>query len=135
VVERRLATDVSVDYDGFARDSGEIAITALPRPGVPLEALEHAIDEVLAGYSHRAPAGAELSRARKLLAAGAIFRRDSPFETASALGRALAIGLTVQDVAQWPTRIQAVTGEAVRKAAAASLVRREAVTAYLTPAR
>ncbi|MDR3528832.1 MAG: pitrilysin family protein, partial [Rhizomicrobium sp.] len=39
VVERRLATDVSVSYDGYARDSGQFSISASPRPGVPLEAV------------------------------------------------------------------------------------------------
>ena len=49
--------------------------------------------------------------------------------------RALAVGLTLQDVSGWPVRIESVSGEAVAKAAAASLVRKEAVTVYLTPAR
>ena len=44
------------------------------------------------------------------------------------------IGLTVYDVQQWPARIQAVTREEVRKAAAASLLPNESVTATLLPA-
>jgi zinc protease len=131
VIERRLATEVSVSYDGYARDSGEIAISAVPRPGVSLETLERAIDEILASCARRAPVKADLARTKKLLVAGAIFRSDNPFEVASALGQALAIGLTVYDVQQWPARIQAVDGEAVRKAAA-SLAPKESVTAYLT---
>lgn len=134
VVERRLATDVSVYYDGYTRDAGEFGFVAHPRPGVSLEALEHAVDEVVAPYLRRAPSKAELARAKTQLVAGVTFRRDSQFEMASAYGRALAIGLTVFDVQQWPARIQAVTREDVRKAASASLVTNESVTAHLTPA-
>ena len=133
VVERKIATDVAVSYDGYARDSGEISIAALPRPGVSLDVLEHAIDEVIGTYMRRPPAKAELARAKAQLVAGATFRRDSQFEMASAYARALAIGLTVYDVQQWPARVTAVKAGDVRKAAADSLNRKEAVTAFLLP--
>ena len=134
VVERKLATDISASYDGYARDSGEFEFSAQPRPGVSLDTLEHAIDDVVAPLLRRAPSKMELARAKTQLVAGVTFRRDSQFEMASAYGQALAIGLTVFDVQQWPSRIQGVTGEDVRKAAAASLAKKDSVTAYLTPA-
>ena len=133
VVERRLATDISVSYDGYTRDASEFAISAQPRPGVSLEVLEHSIDEVIGDYVRRAPSKLELARAKAQLVAGVTFRRDSQFEMASAYGRALAVGLTASDVQQWPSRILAVKGDAVRNAARNSLVRNESVTAYLTP--
>lgn len=133
VVERRLATDVSVSYDGFARDSGQFSITATPRPGVSLDALEHAVDEVLAFYMHHQPSKQELARAKAQMVAGAAFRRDSQFALAEAYARSLAIGLTAFDVQQWPVRIQNVKPKAVQDAAADSLNRNEAVTAYLLP--
>ena len=52
---------------------------------------------------------------------------------ASAYGQALAIGLTADDVTEWPDRIRAVTGDGVQKAAANDLIRREAVSGYLVP--
>ncbi|MBU6297556.1 MAG: insulinase family protein [Alphaproteobacteria bacterium] len=133
VIERGLATSVDVRYDGYTRDAGEFSIAARPRPGVSLETLARAVDEALAQYARRPPAKAELALAKSQLVAGVAFRRDRPLDLASAYGRALAIGLTVFDVQQWPARIQAVTGEDVRNAAAASFVEKEAVTAYLTP--
>ena len=51
---------------------------------------------------------------------------------ASAYGQALMIGLTVDDVNEWPNRIRAVAAPDVQKAAQ-RLVRRNAVTAYLLP--
>ena len=51
---------------------------------------------------------------------------------ATAYGTALMIGLTVDDVNAWPSRIRAVNGAGVQKAAQ-GLNRRDAVTAYLLP--
>lgn len=132
VMDQRLATEVTVRYDGYTRDAGTFVIAARPRPGVSLKTLEKAIDDQVAVLLRRAPAAADLARAKKLLIADTVFRRDDPFETASAYGRALVIGLTVQDVQMWPQRIQAVTPDAVRKAASAALVSKESVTATLS---
>jgi len=133
VVEKRIATDVSVEYDGYARDAGEFSISATPRPGVALDAIERAIDEVLNSYVHHAPSKPDLARAKAQLVAGATFRRDSQFEMASAYARALAVGLTVFDVQQWPARIQNVRPGDVQSAAASGLDRVESATAYLLP--
>jgi zinc protease len=133
VVERRIATDISATYEGYARDSGQFSISATPRPGVPLETVERAVDEVIGYYIHHAPSKVELARAKAQLVAGATFRRDSQFEMASAYAQALAIGLTVFDVQQWPMRIQAIKARIVQDAAADSLDRAQSVTAYLLP--
>ena len=59
-------------------------------------------------------------------------RLASQMAMATAYGQALALGLTVDDVNEWPARIKAVSGDGVRKAAR-SLSRNYAVTAYLVP--
>lgn len=133
VVERRVATDVSATYEGYARDSGQFSISATPRPGVPLETVERAVDEVIGYYIRHAPSKVELARAKAQLVAGATFRRDSQFEMASAYAQALAVGLTVFDVQQWPMRIQAMKARTVQDAAADSFDRAQSVTAYLLP--
>ena len=133
VVERRLATDVSASYDGYARDSGQFSISVTPRPGVALETIERAVDEVLSYYAHHQSSKPEMLRAKAQLVAGAAFARDGQFEMASAYARALAVGMTVSDVQQWPGRIQSVKPKALQDAAATGLNRNEAVTAYLQP--
>lgn len=134
VLERHLATSVVVDYDGYARDSGTLSISAEPRPGVPLEVLERTIDETIASFARRGPGQGDLNRTKKQMVAGVLLRRDNQFEMASAFGRALMIGLTAQDVQLWPARIQAVSADGVKKAAA-GLSRKEAVSVLLTPGR
>ena len=132
VEQKKLATDAGANYDGYARDAGEFSVYAVPRPGVSLEALEKAVDQVLAVNTLALPRDNDLARAKTQLIAGVTYRRDSQFALASAYGQALAIGLTVDDVNEWPARIRAVNAEGVRKAAQ-SLSRKEAVTAYLIP--
>jgi zinc protease len=132
VEQKHLATDAGASYDGYARDAGEFSVYAVPRPGVSLEALEKAVDQILGVNSLALPRDGDLARAKTQLIASVTYRRDSQFALATAYGQALTIGLTVDDVNEWPARIRAVNAEGVRKAAG-SLSRKEAVTAYLIP--
>lgn len=132
VEQKKLASDAGANYQGYVRDAAEFAIYAVPRPGVNLDVLERAIDQILAQSAQSAPTTADLERAKTELIAGVTYRRDSQFALASAYGQALAIGLTVDDVNEWPNRIRAVSANAVR-GAASSLLPKEAVTAYLLP--
>jgi zinc protease len=132
VEQKKLASDAGCSYDGFARDAAEFSVYAVPRPGVSLETLEKSVDEVLKGFTAAPTADSDLSRAKTQLVASVTYRRDSQYAMATAYGTALMIGLTVDDVNSWPSRIRAVNGAAVQKAAQA-LNRRDAVTAYLVP--
>src|SRR5579864_992622 len=51
VVEKRLATDAGASYEGMTRDAAEFSIYAVPRSGVPLEAVERAADQVITGFA------------------------------------------------------------------------------------
>ncbi|HEX3653520.1 MAG TPA: pitrilysin family protein [Rhizomicrobium sp.] len=134
VVEKKLASDAGASYDGYNRDAGEFVVYAVPRPGVRLEQVEKAADDAIREYVSAPPNAADFARAKTQLIAGATYRRDSQYERAAAYGQALAIGLTTDDVDQWPDRIKAVQPSGVRDAAARELNKREAVTSYLMPA-
>jgi zinc protease len=134
VVEKKLASDAGASYDGYNRDAGEFAVYAVPRPGVRLEQVEKAVDDAIHEYVKAPPNAADFARAKTQLIAGATYRRDNQYERAAAYGQALAIGLTTDDVDQWPDRIKAVQPGGLRDAAAKELNRREAVTGYLMPA-
>jgi zinc protease len=133
VVEQKLATDVGASYDGDARDSGEFTVYAVPRPGVSLEQVEHAVDAVLESLIAAPPAAADLARVKTQLIAGEVYKRDSQLSLATAYGQALVNGLTIADVRDWPRRVNAAAPQTIRDAAKQFLVRREAVTLYLTP--
>ena len=132
VEEKKLATDAGASYDGYARDAGEFSVYAVPRAGVSLEVLEKAVDQVMQGFTNSQAKPSDLARAKTQLVASVTYRRDSQYAMASAYGQALMIGLTVDDVNEWPARIRAVDASEVQKAAG-RLFRRNAVTAYLEP--
>jgi zinc protease len=133
VVKRKLATNAGANYDGYNRDAGEFSVFAVPRPGVRLDQLEQAVDQILEFYANKPAAPGDLQRAKTQLVADAIYQRDSQYEMASAYGQALVIGLTTDDVDQWPGRIRAVTPAAVQAAAKNDIIKREAVSGYLMP--
>jgi zinc protease len=135
VVVRRLASDAGASYSGYMRDAGEFEVFAVPRPGVKMEAIEQAVDAVLKQYATTDPKSADLERAKTQLVAGAVYQRDNQLDLASAYGQALAIGLTSDDVREWPGRIRAVTGGQIRDAAAKDVIKREAVTGILLPGK
>jgi len=133
VVKRKLATDASASYDGYVRDAGSFEVSATPRPGVRLDVLEHNIDDVLREFAVARARTADLERAKTQLVADAVYRHDDLYSMATAYGEALAIGLTADDITEWPDRIRAVSADAVEHAAADDLIKREAVTGFLVP--
>jgi zinc protease len=133
VVIRKLASDAGASYDGYTRDAAEFSVYAVPRPGVRMDVLEQAVDAVLKSYAISAPRTVDMERAKTQLVAEATYQRDSQYALASAYGQALAIGLTVDDVEEWPDRIRAVAALTVKQVATADIIKREAVTGYLVP--
>jgi zinc protease len=135
VMTRKLASDAGASYTGYMRDAGEFEIYAVPRPGVKMDAIEQTVDSVLKEYSTNVAKPADIERAKTQLVASAVYQRDNQLDLASAYGQALAIGLTVDDVREWPNRIRAVTGDEIRDAAAKDVTRREAVSGFLFPGK
>ena len=86
VEEKKLATDAGASYDGYARDAGEFSVYAVPRPGVSLETLEKAVDQVMQSFAAAPAKAPDLARAKTQLVASVTYRRDSQFAMASAYG-------------------------------------------------
>jgi zinc protease len=75
----------------------------------------------------------DLARAKTRLIADAVYAQDNQSMLARWYGAALTTGESVEAVQNWPARIDAVTAEDVRAAAAKWLDRRRAVTGFLLP--
>lgn len=130
--DQKLATYTSVSYDGVSLDQTTLSIAAVPAQGVALGDLEKALDVVLAKFLADGPDPAEFARLKAQLRAGQIYGRDNVQGLAHRYGMALASGLTVEDVQDWPQVLQAVTPQDVMAAARKVLDRRHAVTGWLT---
>ncbi len=119
-------------YGGGSLDETTFELGVVPAPGVTLEQAEAAMDEVLAEFMETGVDAAQLDRIKMQLRASQIYARDSVRSLANRYGRALAQGLTVEDVQAWPEVLQAVTEEDIMQAAADVFDRKQAVTGWLT---
>ena len=133
VIERKLAVAVGAYYMGTSLDATRLWIYAIPTPGSSLEQLDRALDEVVARVADHPVEEADLQRARTRLVADAIYAQDNQASLARWYGASLATGLTIEDIARWPERIDAVTAADVQNAARKWLDKRRAVTGFLLP--
>ena len=130
VLDRKLAVSASAWYSGTALDDHLFGIYAVPAEGVSLEELEGALEEALGEMAEGGFSEAELARAKTRLVADAIYQRDSQSSLARNFGAALATGLTLAQVVNWPDLIERVPAKDV-KGALRWLDKKRSVTGYL----
>ena len=75
----------------------------------------------------------EVREAITRLQNAAIYARDGLHAPASIVGEALALGLTIEDVEQWPERVGQIKVKAVNAVIKSVLGRKGSVTALLLP--
>jgi zinc protease len=134
VVEKRLASSAGAWYSGDGLNSGSFGIYGSPNPGGKVEPVEAEIDAVLEDIKANGITADELARTKATLIADTVYARDNQGNLARAFGSALTTGITVDDVLEWPDRIEAVKLEDVKAAAAKTLDIRRSVTGILLPA-
>jgi zinc protease len=132
VIEDKLAVTAGAHYQGTSVDDTRFYVYAVPAPGVSLERLDAAIDRVIARASEGVEA-ADVQRAKTRLIADAIYAQDNQATLARWYGSSLAAGLGLEDVAQWPVRIEAVSTAHVQDAVH-WLDKKRSVTGFLLPA-
>jgi zinc protease len=133
VVEEKLAVSAWAYYHGGALDPSRLIANLTPAPSVSLETLDDAFDRVLAKFLEEGVNEGALRRTKTRLTADAIYARDSQSELARWYGSSLAIGQTLRDIEEWPSRIEAVGAAAVVAVARRWLERKPAVTGHLLP--
>lgn len=133
VEERGIAASASAWYSGDGLYDRTIGFSIDPRPESSLEAGEAALDALIADFLANGPTEEELTRAKTVIMADAIFAKDSQQNLARLYGVGLSTGRTIEDIEAWPQRIGAVTLDDVRRVAAAYLVPARSVTGYLVP--
>ncbi len=134
VVDQSLAISASAGYQGTALDPTQFMVAAAPKPGVDFAQVEKAIDDVIAKLQQETVSAENLERAKTQLVAQAIYAQDSQATLARWYGAALTVGLNVNDIRSWPSRVRAVTAEQVREAARTWLKPNRSVTGYLIKA-
>ena len=132
-VDQPLATSAGAYYEASTIGPGSFGFYLSPRQGRTIEEGEAALDQAVEKLLADGPTEDEVARAKQRLSAAAAFARDSLRGPAMALGAAIAIGRTIEDVEAWPRRIEAVTRDEVIAAARAVLKPEASVTSILLP--
>ncbi len=134
VVEQKLAAAAGAYYDPVARGPASFSVYSAPVPGVSIATIEAAVDAEIEKLLHQGVKEEDVARAIRRLRASAVYARDSLDTGAQMLGAALAVGLPVAAVEQWPERIATVTAAQVIKAAKNVLRIQRSATGLLLPA-
>ena len=129
--DTQTAVYSSAFYDGTSIDSATFGLVVVPLPGVSLQDAETALDGVIAKFLKDGVEPEAFARIKTQIAAQDIYARDDIGGLANTYGEALAIGLTIKDVQDWPGILAAVTPKDVMAAANEVFDKRRAVTGWL----
>lgn len=129
--DSKVAVYASASYGGTSVDPDTFNLVVVPSAGVSLQQAEDAMDAVLAKFLAEGVDPADLDRIKTQVRAAQIYKQDDAVDVAQEYGAALAVGLTLQDVQDWPNVLQSVTAADVSEAAKAVLQRNNAVTGWL----
>lgn len=132
LVERGQAVSVYA-YSNEMEARGSVVIGAQPAPGVSIETIRAASVAITDKFLRDGPTREELERAKRMIAADAVFRRDNQVDMANWYGGMLVSGLSIGKIEAYETEIAAVTAEQV-KAAMSRYLRLNHVDALLLPA-
>ena len=133
VVEKKLASSASGNYSGSGMDYGTLSVHAVAADGQSLDAIEAAIDEVIAEIKDKGVTAAELERAKNGYIADYVYESDSQATLARRYGWNLVVGRTLEQVEGWPAAISKVTADEVKTAANTYLDIKRSVTGQLVP--
>ncbi len=129
--EKQIVTYSGAFYNGAMLDDATFDLAVVPAAGVTLQEAEDAMDAALTDFMKTGVDAEQLDRIKLQIRAGQIYARDDADSVANRYGQALAIGLSVEDVLDWPDLLEAVTAEDVMSAARDVLDKRQSVTGWL----
>ncbi|WP_370399792.1 M16 family metallopeptidase [Sulfitobacter sp. JB4-11] len=132
--DQQIATYTGAFYRGATLDDTTFDVVVVPAAGISLEEGEAAMDAALEAFLQDGVDPEQLDRIKLQIRAEQIYARDDAERVANRYGRALAIGLSVEDVQDWPGILDAVTAEDIMQAAREVFDRRTSVTGWLMKA-
>ncbi len=117
VIDKKLATNISLSYGSAAWDDATLGIAATPSSIDKIEELKQAIDTELLKLINDGITDEELSDSITRMQADAIYARDSLSGPAMIIGYNLVTGSSLDDIEYWPERVSHVTKEQVQDVA------------------
>jgi zinc protease len=131
VIDQKLATSAGLSYSPSMYDLSEMTFYVSPRPGVTIETVEAALLKEIDLLIEKGVTQDEVRRAQKSLVNEAVFARDNLGTAAQVIGSSLAIGLSTDQIENWPKAITDVTVEDINRALRKVLADTKTVTGVL----
>lgn len=119
VVDQALAASAGAYYLDQMVSYGRFILSLSPSPGVDVVDLEQALEAEIATLVRDGLTADEVERAKTRLRAEVIYAKDSPTSAAQTVGSLLSVGMTLEEIEEWPDRVADVTLEQVNAAARA----------------
>ena len=129
----RLADSASASYGLLGRGPQLFFLSAVPAPGVASEDVVEALKAEVARVAQEGVSGAELKRVKTQWIAGEVYKRDSVFNQAQALGTYWALGLDPNAGDQLMAHLNTVTAAQVQSVAQRLFAQDRLTTAILVP--
>ena len=133
VVDGRIAASAGAYFDSDTYDLGTFGFYAVPPPGTDAATVEKAMDEEIARCCATASPRTNWRRRKRRCCPTPSRRATASPAPARIIGASLSTGSTIEDIEAWPDRIQAVTADQVKIAAAKVLRINYSVTGTLLP--
>jgi zinc protease len=131
VMDLSRASAITASYDGARRGEGVFSLSAVPAATLSPQTLAQEVDAYLAGIAKKGIQEKDVVAAKKRLLRAAIFARDRLMAPAQVLGGALAVGLPLSAVENWPAQIEGVTSRDVIAALRALVAERRTISGFL----
>ena len=133
VLGSEIAITAVAWYQGGAIDMTKFGFYGRPRGDATAEDVEAGIEKVLGELLEGGVTQEELDVARDSLVKSVYFERDSQTTMARLYGAVLSLGGTLEDIHQWPERLNKVTVDEVNTVARKYLKKSRSVTSFLRP--
>ncbi len=130
--DTNTAVFTNASYSGTSLDDTTFNLSVAPAEGVTLQEAEDAMDDAIQSFMDTEIDPDRMEAIRTQLRASEVYALDDVQGLAHRYGAALSIGLTVDDVQQWPAILEAVTAEDVKAIAAEVLDPRRSVTMWVS---
>ncbi|GFZ87471.1 peptidase M16 [Rickettsiales bacterium] len=115
VIEKKLATDVAIEYDpGAYKENTIFGIHIAPTAEAELEKISQECDSVMQEFISRGISKEELEKAKNMILADIVYSQESFYQKAEQYGVALTVGISLEDIESWhQEKLQAVIKEEV----------------------
>lgn len=133
VIEEQVAASFGAGYSSDAVSYGTFYISLTPSPGVTWEQAEAAYTKAMDALLKDGITDADVVQAKQRMKARLAFAKDSPMSAAQAVGAALTVGQTLDEIESWPDQIAKVTTDQVRSAARKLFTQYSTATGVLLP--